>query len=83
MKFIIVNNSLYSLENVQSVKFDKAHTSKGGIRVNQPYTTYSQSLIIRYFGGEESTILFKGYLSKEALANDLTRIFNEICEKLK
>lgn len=83
MKFIIVNNSLYSLENVQSVKFDKVHTSKGGIRVNQPYTTYSQSLIIRYFGGEESTISFKGYLSKEALANDLTRIFNEICEKLK
>lgn len=83
MKFIIINNSLYSLENVQSVKFDKVHTSKGGIRVNQPYTTYSQSLIIRYFGGEESTISFKGYLSKEALANDLTRIFNEICEKLK
>lgn len=83
MKFIVVNNSLYSLENVQSVKFDKAHASKGGIRVNQPYTTYSQSLIIRYFGGEESTILFKGYLSKEALTNHLTRIFNEICEKLK
>lgn len=83
MKFIVVNNNLYSLENVQSVKFDKVHTSKGGIRVNQPYTTYSQSLIIRYFGGEESTISFKSYLSKEALANDLTRIFNEICEKLK
>lgn len=83
MKFIIVNNSLYSLENVQSVKFDKVHISKGGIRVNQPYTIYSQSLIIRYFGGEESTISFKGYLSKEALTNDLTRIFNEICEKLK
>lgn len=83
MKFIVVNNSLYSLENVQSVKFDKVHASKGGIRVNQPYTTYSQSLIIRYFGGEESTILLKGYLSKEALTNDLTKIFNEICEKLK
>ena len=83
MKFIVVNNSLYSLENVQSVKFDKIHTSKGGIRVNQTYTTYSQALIIRYFEGEESTISFKGYLSKEALANDLTRIFNEICEKLK
>ena len=83
MKFIVVNNSLYSLENVQSVKFDKVHVSKGGIRVNQPYTTYSQSLIIRYFGGEESTILFKGYLSKEALTNDLIRVFDEICEKLK
>lgn len=43
MKFIVVNNSLYSLENVQSVKFDKVHVFKGGIRVNQPYTTYSQS----------------------------------------
>lgn len=83
MKFIVVNNNLYSLENVQSVKFDKVHVSKGGIRINQPYTTYSQSLIIRYFGGKESTISFKGYLSKEALVNDLTRIFNEICEKLK
>lgn len=83
MKFIVANNSLYSLENIQSVKFDKVHGFKGGIRVNQPYPTYSQSLTIRYFGGEESTILLKGYLSKEALTNDLTRIFNEICEKLK
>lgn len=83
MKFIVVNNSLYSLENVQSVKFDKVHVSKGGIRVNQPYTTYSQSLIIHYFGGEESTILFKGYLSKEALTNGSAKAFNEICEKLK
>ena len=82
MKFIVVNNGLYSLENVQSVVPNAVFGSVDK-RKGNPYMTYSQSLIISYFGGGESTITFKGYLAKEALTNDLTRVFNEICEKLK
>lgn len=82
MNYIIYNKSLYSLENIKRVEPTEMDTYKRTSK-GQPYKTYSQRLTISYFGGDGVQITFGEYLSMTALENEVNRVFNEICEKLK
>lgn len=82
MNFIIYNRGLYSLEKVKRVDLNLVYTAKHTCN-GQKVTTYSQSMTIYYFGGDETSISFEDYNSMEELNKEIDKVFNEICEKLK
>lgn len=82
MNFIIYRKSLYSLENVKKIEITDMDTYKRTSK-GQPYKIYTQRLTISYFGGDSAQIDFRECLSMTALENEINRVFNEICEKLK
>lgn len=79
--FILINDTIYSLNNVMRVSISEMHDTKH-TTMGKKYSLFHQHIVIDYENGKSNIILFKDYKYTDVLKKDVDEIFSQIFEKL-